>query len=847
MDRIFRLLLVDDEPHVTGALSLQLEAREDLDVYVSNSAAGALDVLRRTRIDLMVSDIRMPGMTGLELLNRAQKEQPDCKVILLTGYADFNYVYEAMRQGASGYVLKNESDETLMEQIDKALSEIRKEKQTRRLLNTVLAEEKQEPKGMVSVRQAASLPEPREGQNGTLLYLTGGRELPPGLLKLIPRYFQEELEDWELLRSESGAVFHRLVWKQARPLSWHSSVLERLQGALAESGVKLSILLSPLPDDARALPETLRRMEEVCAALKADGAEEPFIYTLTQPLEQSTNPYKQLQSYIRSHLKDDLSLTQLGNITGYNGDYLNRMFRRETGEPIGHYIAACKLERLRSLLRDPDTTIERAAQEVGFTSRSYFNRFVRRETGMSPNLFRETLLKERLPENQAPAVETPHSFDAEESCMTANHLENPCPVCGMTHDCAIERVLLGKEAIEQIPGLLKDHPGVLIVWDGNTRPLCADRLIPALDAAGISWKEAFFDQTEVVIPDETSLEKIQRQLDGTVKALVGVGSGVINDLCKQVSFANGLPYMIVTTAPSMDGYASKGAALVLKGMKATLNAAVPRWIVADTTIIATAPMEMIQSGIGDILGKPSSLSDWKLGALLNGEPFCETVYRLTMEQVEAVRAHIDGCLARREESLTVLMNALIQVGINMSYMGNSRPASGSEHHLAHFFEITGILRGQPYLAHGIDVVYASVVTAKLRQRLLTLSPEKFHYAFDPAHYEAAIRQEYGTLSGEILALQQKVGFYQKNRVEQIRENWPEICQILREASDAQGQLELIRRTGLDPQAFLDFYGRDKILEAVRFARDLKDRYTALWLMNDVQAQEECVTEELLRF
>ena len=72
MDRIFRLLLVDDEPHVTGALSLQLEAREDLDVYVSNSAAGALDVLRRTRIDLMVSDIRMPGMTGLELLNRAQ-------------------------------------------------------------------------------------------------------------------------------------------------------------------------------------------------------------------------------------------------------------------------------------------------------------------------------------------------------------------------------------------------------------------------------------------------------------------------------------------------------------------------------------------------------------------------------------------------------------------------------------------------------------------------------------------------------------------------------------------------------------------------------------------------------
>ena len=274
MDRIFRLLLVDDEPHVTGALSLQLEAREDMDVYIANSAAETLNVLRKTRIDLMVSDIRMPGMTGLELLSRVQKEQPDCKVILLTGYADFNYVYEAMRQGAAGYVLKNESDETLLEQIDKVLSEIRKEEQTRRLLHTVLTEEKQEPKSVISVQRAVSLPEPQEGQCGTLLYLADGREMPPGLLNLIPRYFQEELEGWALLRSESGALFHRLVWKRVRPLSWYSSVLERLQGALAEScGLKLSILLSPLPDDARTLPEALRRMEEACATLKADGSE----------------------------------------------------------------------------------------------------------------------------------------------------------------------------------------------------------------------------------------------------------------------------------------------------------------------------------------------------------------------------------------------------------------------------------------------------------------------------------------------------------------------------------------------------------------------------------------------
>ena len=310
MDRIFRLLLVDDEPHVTGALSLQLQAREDLDVYIANSAAETLNVLRKTRIDLMVSDIRMPGMTGLELLSRVQKEQPDCKVILLTGYADFNYVYEAMRQGAAGYVLKNESDETLLEQIDKVLSEIRKEEQTRRLLHTVLTEEKQEPKSVISVQRAVSLPEPQEGQCGTLLYLADGREMPPGLLNLIPRYFQEELEGWALLRSESGALFHRLVWKRVRPLSWYSSVLERLQGALAEScGLKLSILLSPLPDDARTLPEALRRrigteeitdaeMRSILEGLRFDVEplclySEPARGTGRQPLQAAANLYPQ--------------------------------------------------------------------------------------------------------------------------------------------------------------------------------------------------------------------------------------------------------------------------------------------------------------------------------------------------------------------------------------------------------------------------------------------------------------------------------------------------------------------------------------------------------------------------
>ena len=131
---------------------------------------------------------------------------------------------------------------------------------------------------------------------------------------------------------------------------------------------------------------------------------------------------------------------------------------------------------------------------------------------------------------------------------------------------------------------------------------------------------------------------------------------------------------IAATAPSMDGYASVGAALILGGMKVTLNARPPMAIIADTRVLAGAPMEMIKSGWGDIVGKYSCLSDWKLSRLLRGEYFCQTVYDLVMETARRVEALASGVAAREEEAVAQLMEALVVVGIAMSYVGNLRGA-----------------------------------------------------------------------------------------------------------------------------------------------------------------------------
>lgn len=410
--------------------------------------------------------------------------------------------------------------------------------------------------------------------------------------------------------------------------------------------------------------------------------------------------------------------------------------------------------------------------------------------------------------------------------------------CGMWHDCDIRDVVIGRGVLNKIPNLLGEIKNVLIVSDRNTRALAGNQLTQILSEAGIVFSEMYFDQSEVLIPNEYAIEQINQKVTAETQALIGIGSGVISDLCKYVSFLNQLPYMIVATAPSMDGYASKGAALILAGMKDTKNAHVPTWIVGDVDILKDAPMKMIRAGIGDILGKYSCLNDWKLASAITGEHMCDWVYQMTMNEVKACVQNIDGCMQRDPDAIGALMNSLVQVGIAMSYMGNSRPASGSEHHFSHYFEITGILNGRKYLDHGIDVAYSAILTARLRERLAACDPAKFAHCHDEAQWNSAVESVYGRIADEVKKLQKKVGFYQTDRSGVIREKWNEICDILKEAPSGQEMEELLRRAGYEMDRFVEYYGEDVIRTGIHYAKDLKDRYTLLWVLEDVGLLEE---------
>ena len=403
--------------------------------------------------------------------------------------------------------------------------------------------------------------------------------------------------------------------------------------------------------------------------------------------------------------------------------------------------------------------------------------------------------------------------------------------CGKHHNCSIGKVYVEKGAVARLAEMCRPYANILVVADENTWGVASTSVEKYVKIS----KKVIFSGKTVVIPNEDAIEAVEKNLDG-VDLILAVGSGVMQDLCKYISHTSGIPYFVVATAPSMDGYASSGAAMITDGMKVTYSAKVPDAVVADTEFLKTAPLEMIKAGYGDIIGKYSALCDWKLGEIVNGEYLCPEIYKLTYDMVEKVLPLAKPLLARDEESIKTLMEALIIVGIAMSFAGNSRPASGSEHHLSHYFEITGIVDGTDYLPHGIDVVFSTWVTSKIREKLL--KKDFPSTAFVEEDKNEQIRRVYKSVADGCIALQEKLGTYKVDRVPVYKAKEKEIKEILAAVPNSAEIKKILDGIELDTSIFYSAYSKEKIRDAIRYAKDLKDRYTVLWMWYDMFGLEE---------
>lgn len=296
------------------------------------------------------------------------------------------------------------------------------------------------------------------------------------------------------------------------------------------------------------------------------------------------------------------------------------------------------------------------------------------------------------------------------------------------HKAPVEQYVIEQGAILRVSEILKGFRQIYMVCDETTYAVAGAQTEQLLTASGQFSHKLVLGKDP--LPDNRTIGDILIHLQDPAAnndifeyspqpdLILAVGSGTINDSCRVVSYRLGIPYAILGTAPSMDGYASAGSPTLFDGSKATIKCTTPKYIIADTEIMRKAPFDMLLAGIGDMFGKYTGILDWELARDYKNEYFCK---KIADDVIDATNLCLENGYALNERSadcISNIMNGFMVTGLGMAYTGNSRPASGAEHIVGHVWELEDVAENKVPNLHGLEVCEATRLIADMYRMLM---------------------------------------------------------------------------------------------------------------------------------
>lgn len=401
-----------------------------------------------------------------------------------------------------------------------------------------------------------------------------------------------------------------------------------------------------------------------------------------------------------------------------------------------------------------------------------------------------------------------------------------------------------------------DRP-VIIIADERTFEVAGTQVLNALAGLGHAvTSPVVFPAQPTVPPNIANVERIRRLLTSaeTTVLPVAVGSGTINDLVKRAAFEATLPYIVVATAASMDGYTASGAALIHEGVKQTFECPAPVAVIADLDILCAAPRSLTASGYGDLVGKVTAGADWLIADAFGIEPIQPQIWEMVQGPLRGIIADPERFQQGEPEAIEQLFYGLIITGLAIQISGSSRPASGSEHQFSHLWEMRGLeYEGEP-VSHGYKVGMGSLVSTALYERLL----ERDVHLLDVdrvvmnwptwPHVERRIRslQDHPTLIN--LALTECRAKYiepdeLRARLELLREQWLVLRASLRKQLLPVAELQkLLEAGGCPTQPERIGLTLGQVQSSCQEARLIRRRYTIYDLAHEAGILDELVGE-----
>jgi two-component system response regulator YesN len=363
---MINLLIMDDEEIIVDGLYYLLKHKKeygDLAIYKAYYADEGLEIILNHSIDIVLSDISMPGMSGLELFQVVNRSKLNVKFIFLTAYDNFDYIQTAFRSGGFDYILKTEPDETIIAAIDRVVDRIKQEREVKHsVLEGYPDDVKQQAKALRLCEMLKSLEAVRV-------------MLDSADLDQFHRYFDDIFK----ILQDNEALSKSMVEKAFYDIS-----------LMFGNYSKDNKLTSKLKQDDCLGKLTNVNHFETMDQLKA------YYYELGQKIIdcavrqdiETNHTIEYVNQYIREHINEDISVNRISELVYLNPSYFSRLYKQSTGVTVTNYIAEVKLEYAKHMLTDSNMKINQIAERLGFDSVSYFIRFFKKYMKYSPQDYR---------------------------------------------------------------------------------------------------------------------------------------------------------------------------------------------------------------------------------------------------------------------------------------------------------------------------------------------------------------------------------------------------------------------------------------------------------------------------
>ena len=412
-----------------------------------------------------------------------------------------------------------------------------------------------------------------------------------------------------------------------------------------------------------------------------------------------------------------------------------------------------------------------------------------------------------------------------------------CP-CGRPHRFDLKTYEADRGLVHKVGEILENSgfPKKLYVVSDETAMRVSEGILNSLDKCGYQYElKVYPDMRSAYMATSNEIMAASADFDG----ILSIGTGSVNDVCRYAAAKTNKSFAIFATAPSMDGFASDSAPLIENNFKISYPCRQPSVVIADTDILAASPTELKAAGYGDILGKYVGIVDWKVSHYTTGEYYCENIVSLVKKAVADVVSMTDKVTACDPEAARAIMDSLILTGCAMQLAKCTRPASGSEHVVSHFWEIHKLEKGIWPDYHGKKVGIATLLVTRIYKKLLayqSINPHKENLDLDDvlAHYSPKNRDEI-------------IGYNVPNPTDDIdpavlKARWPDILEsIEQDLPEADILLDMMKRAGCVTELADANLTPEFALEALRYSPYMRRRITLLRIFNMLGIKDDILS------